>query len=240
MGLFGNKGNKEEKIESLISKHAGIQKQANETHEEFMQRAKGIDSAVQQQRIDSLNSAESMYQYCVDNKCGTGMNRKWGVKHFLLVQKALQPDEEVLMCFIGLHNYVSSTKHDQNFAYALTNKRFIMAQQKLVGENLQSVYLDNLNDITFSSGIVFGVLTFDTIRERFNIAVDKVSAKSISDKAHEILLTLKQKNSMPQTAPNNTASVSAADEIMKFKNLLDMGAITQEEFDAKKKELLGL
>ena len=35
-------------------------------------------------------------------------------------------------------------------------------------------------------------------------------------------------------------STSAADEIMKFKNLLDMGAITQEEFDAKKKQLLGL
>lgn len=33
---------------------------------------------------------------------------------------------------------------------------------------------------------------------------------------------------------------SAADEIKKFKNLLDEGIITQEEFDAKKKELLGL
>lgn len=31
-----------------------------------------------------------------------------------------------------------------------------------------------------------------------------------------------------------------ADELLKWKQLLDMGAITQEEFDAKKKELLGL
>ncbi len=36
------------------------------------------------------------------------------------------------------------------------------------------------------------------------------------------------------------AKGSVADEILKFKQLLDMGAITQEEFDAKKKELLGL
>ena len=35
-------------------------------------------------------------------------------------------------------------------------------------------------------------------------------------------------------------AVSAADEIKKFKELLDMGVITQEEFDAKKKQLLGL
>lgn len=34
-------------------------------------------------------------------------------------------------------------------------------------------------------------------------------------------------------------SVSAADELLKYKQLLDMGAITQEEFAKKKKELLG-
>ena len=33
---------------------------------------------------------------------------------------------------------------------------------------------------------------------------------------------------------------SVADELKKFKELLDMGVITQEEFDAKKKQLLGL
>jgi hypothetical protein len=34
--------------------------------------------------------------------------------------------------------------------------------------------------------------------------------------------------------------VSAADELKKFKELLDAGVLTQEEFDAKKKQLLGL
>ena len=35
-------------------------------------------------------------------------------------------------------------------------------------------------------------------------------------------------------------SQSTADELKKFKELLDSGIITQEEFDAKKKQLLGL
>ena len=35
-------------------------------------------------------------------------------------------------------------------------------------------------------------------------------------------------------------SASAADELLKFKTLLDAGVLTQEEFDTKKKELLGL
>ena len=36
------------------------------------------------------------------------------------------------------------------------------------------------------------------------------------------------------------AAVSGADELKKYKDLLDSGVITQEEFDAKKKQLLGL
>ena len=35
-------------------------------------------------------------------------------------------------------------------------------------------------------------------------------------------------------------STSAADEILKLKNLLDKGILTRAEFDAKKKELLGI
>lgn len=42
-----------------------------------------------------------------------------------------------------------------------------------------------------------------------------------------------------QSAPAaNTGSASVADEIKKFKELLEAGAITQEEFDRKKSQLL--
>jgi uncharacterized OB-fold protein len=51
----------------------------------------------------------------------------------------------------------------------------------------------------------------------------------------------------PFTGNDNTrgtvtqsVAVSSADEIKKFKELLDLGIITQEEFDTKKKQLLGL
>ena len=43
-----------------------------------------------------------------------------------------------------------------------------------------------------------------------------------------------------KTVSAENSSVSAADELKKFKELLDSGVITQEEFDAKKKQLLGL
>lgn len=39
---------------------------------------------------------------------------------------------------------------------------------------------------------------------------------------------------------DNSGYYSSADELLKWKQLLDMGAITKEEFEAKKKQLLGL
>lgn len=44
----------------------------------------------------------------------------------------------------------------------------------------------------------------------------------------------------PAVQPAQQVQISAADEIRKLKELCDSGAITQEEFDAKKKQLLDL
>jgi len=46
-----------------------------------------------------------------------------------------------------------------------------------------------------------------------------------------------QKN---ESDSNTSPQLSSADELVKFKSLLDSGVITQEEFDSKKKQLLGL
>ncbi|MFJ5566537.1 SHOCT domain-containing protein [Lysinibacillus xylanilyticus] len=40
--------------------------------------------------------------------------------------------------------------------------------------------------------------------------------------------------------PVASNQISAADEILKFKQLLDEGILTQEEFDAKKKQQLSI
>lgn len=52
------------------------------------------------------------------------------------------------------------------------------------------------------------------------------------------LLIFRQKNSVEIVAEK--LKFGEAGEIKNYKELLDMGAITQEEFDAKKKQLLGL
>lgn len=47
-------------------------------------------------------------------------------------------------------------------------------------------------------------------------------------------------NNCEQKKESESDTVSAADEILKFKNLMEAGIITQEEFEAKKKQLLGI
>ena len=228
---------KNQKLEEIIFKTTGMKRDSNETFEEFQERVKAKDNEIAQQMTATRNSAKQMYQYCVDNNFGNGLNEKWSVKHFMLIEQALQSDEEVLMCFIGLHNYVSMSKHDNNFAYAITNKRVIMAQQKVIGQVVQSVLLDNLNDITANSGLALGVITIDTMKEKFNVCVDKHSANKICEKVHEVLLSMNSTKNVQTQVP--IQQISVADEILKFKNLLDMGVITQEEFEKKKSELLG-
>lgn len=93
------------------------------------------------------------------------------------------------MSFIGLHNYKSASKHDNNFAYAITNKRLILAQQQALGEVVQSINLDNINDVTKSSGILSGTITFDTIKEVFNVNVSQAQPRYYKENTRNIIFT---------------------------------------------------
>jgi hypothetical protein len=69
--------------------------------------------------------------------------------------------------------------------------------------------------------------------------------KSARDNAQKCISALEiildsNKNRNDKTVQISSFVASSADEIAKFKNLLDDGVITQEEFDAKKKQLLDL
>ena len=72
-----------------------------------------------------------------------------------------------------------------------------------------------------------------TFNEKASAKMEEVS-KYVKQKVDEA----KRSKNAPQVI--QTQAVSAADELKKFKELLDLGVIAQEEFDAKKKQLLGL
>jgi hypothetical protein len=65
----------------------------------------------------------------------------------------------------------------------------------------------------------------------------------VNDEAETVTNFIKQKIEEIKNTPVGGTVIqqsTAADEVMKLKQLLDMGVISQEEFDKKKNELLGL
>jgi len=186
-----------------------------------------------------MKTAKEMYEFCKRRKFAQGQSEKWALKHFGLIEENLSSDEDVLMCFIGLHNYISPTRHNNNFAYAITEKRIIVAQKRIIGEELQTIFVENINDILFSMGMAVGVITIDTIKEKFNVALDKSGAANINSEIHDLLYSIRQ-GSMSAKSSKPKEDYDAAQELRKYKELLDDGIITQEDFDAKKKHLLNL
>ncbi len=166
---------------------------------------------------EELKTAKQMYEYCRKNGYGRGANRKWSEKHFSLIENRLMKDEYIILPFIGLHNYISASKHDRNYAYAVTNKRIIMAQKGFIGAKVQTIYLNNINDITYKAEVTLGNIIIDTIKETFSVCLNKNAAFKVSERLHEVLDSLK--NSEANQIENLSINkLSEADEIMKFKN----------------------
>lgn len=119
----------------------------------------------------------------------------------------------------------------------------------------KTIYFTDLTAIQYKpAGVLSGHLQFTLLGGNesrggvLNAASDEntitfVSEKnSDAEKIHEYLNNKLREIKVAKNTPIIQAApaASAADELKKFKELLDMGVITQEEFDAKKKQLLGL
>ena len=108
----------------------------------------------------------------------------------------------------------------------------IGVQCKKAGFQIGYLQLETASSTMNNKGDNFFNENSFTFEEALNYQIDEV-ADYIRKKIEEA----KQQ----KTAPVMVAgALSPADELKKFKELLDAGIITQEEFDAKKKQLLGL
>lgn len=90
--------------------------------------------------------------------------------------------------------------------------------------------------------IQFSVMGYERTGGMLSAAGDENSIlfdESLNALAQEIVDYIESKRNKNST-PQVIQQASPADEIKKYKELLDAGVITQEEFDAKKKQLLGL
>ena len=120
-----------------------------------------------------------------------------------------------------------------------------------ISDGEKTIYYADCIGVQFKkSGFQIGYLQFETAGGIMNNRANNFfnentftwdTTQQSNEKMEEVANYAKERVDYYKNARNApVATSSPADELKKFKELLDLGVISQEEFDAKKKQLLGL
>ncbi len=123
-------------------------------------------------------------------------------------------------------NYIGVTWTPASVATQFAQVVFLTRENSsnyVYANNLTS--LNDMNKIPFCSGM-FSYAEANNYAKSIYLEIKAAMDEFQANQSDETQTTVIQSN------------VSAADELIKFKNLLDMGVITQEEFDLKKNQIL--
>lgn len=102
----------------------------------------------------------------------------WRLKaHSKVIEKHLNPGETVQFVFAGQKSH-SPFDIFSTYVVVLTNKRILLAQKRvLFGYLYLSITPEMFNDLTLKSGLFWGTVYIDTIKEV--IAISKLSKSSL-------------------------------------------------------------
>lgn len=154
----------------------------------------------------------------------------WGTKKEIkYLETMLYEDEDVFAIASGLMD-------NNTWLISCTNKRIIFVDCGMIyGVKHSEVMIDKINAISFKNGLIFGEIHIeDGASTRIIRNVQKYSTKPFVDAVHKSM-----EMSHKKVVPANSGG-SRADEILKFKRLLDLGVISKAEFEQQKKKLLNL
>ena len=114
--------------------------------------------------------------------------------HCKVLDEHLNPGEEIVYIFAGQKNS-SSIAVPNTFVVALTNKRLLFARKRLFfGYCFYAVTPDMFNDLKVNSGIIWGQIVIDTVKELAYISnVSKDALNEIETAITEYMMEEKKK-----------------------------------------------
>lgn len=115
-------------------------------------------------------------------------------EHSKVLEKHLNPEEEVIYIFTGQKNNISIALPN-TFIIALTNKRLLFARKRLFfGYFFYAVTPDMFNDLKVNSGIIWGKIMIDTVKEIATISnISKDALNEIETAITEYMMEEKKK-----------------------------------------------
>ncbi len=151
----------------------------------------------------------------------------------------LADDEDCFAMTEGMMKKIHSSKHSGYGIALLTDKRFLFYHKGFLGSVTREEFpLSTISSITFNKGIVFGSLHV------FAANVDEIIIQPCDNNNGARIAQVWQhmvnnKNILETMAAVNTTADPIA-ELEKWHSLKERGLITEEEYNAKKKQVLGL
>lgn len=162
-------------------------------------------------------------------------------KQLAKAEELLTPDEKVL--FAAPSNITITYANTRQSGWIagvvfLTDKRVLVSSKILSSFTTESIPLHEIRSVSLrNDGSGLGSLIFvHTLTKSISFMV--TYKKDMAQRIFQLFENAKNSAAAPPESSPSTPS--PADEIRKYKELLDLGAITQEEYDAKKKQLLNL
>ena len=164
------------------------------------------------------------------------------------LRRIMHNNEQLIYVVTGRIKRQHDPEEHPGWLMALTDKRIVLLQKGLASYNCFNIPLEEVSRVLSGSGLLTAAISIyysgtwvqmlgvkkncDTIFAELAIQakqlVKDAPSQSIVQAVHDL-----------GTSINSQSNISVADELKKFKELLDMGVISQEEFDAQKAKLLG-
>ena len=115
-------------------------------------------------------------------------------EHCRIIEKHLNPDEEILYAFPAQKN-ASVFEIFYTNVVVLTNKRIMIATKRVLwGYFLVTITPDMFNDLTVRKGLFFGSVLIDTIKERVVLSnIDPNALPEIETIVTEYMMSEKKK-----------------------------------------------
>ena len=112
-------------------------------------------------------------------------------------------------------------------------------EKRILHRESAIIHYSDISSVSYSNGGFFAkaYLSVGTTGRTYHVR----TVDSPYSNMYSVANAIEERRVMALNAKSQSADkISAADEIIKLKSLMEQGIITQREFEAKKKQLLGL
>lgn len=164
------------------------------------------------------------------------MNGKETPHYLHFTQTKLRPGETPLLFLEGWIGEMmgQGKKAQQNGCFVLTDQRAVFCRKGMMGEVFQAMPLEKISSVETKSSMGYRVLSMHTSHDEMRFKTFEQA--SLFEQTYNRLEDLRHQPSV--SAGGEPQPDSPVDVIRKLAELRDAGVLSEEEFSAKKQELL--